>query len=61
MRRPVITLLGQMRKDDPKRREGLNRIKTWIEKELRGENVAPIEPAAEPATAEVSSAATANS
>lgn len=37
----VITLLGQMRKDDPKRRDGLNRIKTWIERELRGENVSP--------------------
>lgn len=37
----VITLLGQMRKDDPKRRDGLNRIKAWIERELRGENVAP--------------------
>lgn len=37
----VITLLGHMRKDDPKRREGLNRIRTWIERELRGENAAP--------------------
>lgn len=37
----TITLLGHMRKDDPKRREALNRIKTWIEKELRGENAAP--------------------
>jgi len=43
----VITLLGQMRKDDPKRREGLNRIKSWIERELRGENVASMEPVAE--------------
>jgi hypothetical protein len=43
----VITLLGQMRKDDPKRREGLNRIKSWIERELRGENVAPVAPASE--------------
>ena len=47
----VITLLGQMRKDDPKRREGLNRIKTWIERELRGENVASSKPAGEPAVA----------
>lgn len=38
----VITLLGHMRKDDPKRREGLNRIKTWIERELRGENATPV-------------------
>lgn len=45
----VITLLGQMRKDDPKRREGLNRIKTWIERELRGENAAPTAPTGEPA------------
>jgi uncharacterized ParB-like nuclease family protein len=42
----VITLLGQMRKDDPKRRDGLNRIKTWIERELRGENVVSSVPAA---------------
>ena len=28
----VITLLGQMRKEDPKRREGLTRIKAWIER-----------------------------
>jgi hypothetical protein len=48
----VITLLGQMRKDDPKRREGLNRIKTWIERELRGENVEPMEPAVEAASIE---------
>lgn len=43
----VITLLGQMRKDDPKRRDGLNRIKAWIERELRGENVVPVAPASE--------------
>ncbi len=48
----VITLLGQMRKDDPKRRDGLNRIKGWIERELRGENVAPMEPAREIAPTE---------
>ncbi len=41
----VITLLGHMRKDDPKRRDGLNRIKSWIERELRGENVTPTESA----------------
>jgi hypothetical protein len=46
----VITLLGQMRKDDPKRRDGLNRIKSWIERELRGENVAPTEPVSETAS-----------
>ena len=40
----VITLLGHMRKDDPKRRAGLNRIKTWIERELRGENAVPSAP-----------------
>lgn len=39
----VINLLGQMRKDDPKRRDGLNRIKTWIERELRGENAAQVD------------------
>ena len=49
----VITLLGQMRKDDPKRRDGLNRIKSWIERELRGENVSPSAPASEPAVAAV--------
>jgi uncharacterized ParB-like nuclease family protein len=35
----TIKLLEGMRRDDPKRREGLNRIKEWIERELRGENV----------------------
>lgn len=49
----VITLLGQMRKDDPKRRDGLNRIKTWIERELRGENVSSPVPAAAAETAAV--------
>lgn len=37
----VINLLGHMRKDDPRRRDGLTRIKTWIEQELRGENAPP--------------------
>ena len=50
----VITLLGHMRKDDPKRRDGLNRIKAWIERELRGENVEPMVAVAQvPADAEV--------
>jgi hypothetical protein len=48
----VITLLGQMRKDDPKRREGLGRIKIWIERELRGENVDPMTTAGEPVSSE---------
>lgn len=48
----VINLLGQMRKDDPKRRDGLNRIKDWIDRELRGENVAPLVPASETAPSE---------
>lgn len=33
----VITLLGTMKPDDPKRTEGLNRIKRWVEKALAGE------------------------
>jgi uncharacterized ParB-like nuclease family protein len=33
----VINLLGTMKHDDPKRREGLLRIKTWVEKALAGE------------------------
>ncbi|WP_438482447.1 ParB N-terminal domain-containing protein [Oleiharenicola lentus] len=37
----TIKLLESMRRDDPKRREGLIRIKDWIERELRGENVLP--------------------
>lgn len=49
----VITLLGHMRKDDPKRRDGLNRIKSWIERELRGENAAPSAPVGAPAVSTV--------
>ncbi len=42
----VITLLGTMKPEDPKRNEGLLRIKRWVEKALAGE----IErPAPEPA------------
>jgi hypothetical protein len=33
----VITLLGTMRSDDPKRASGLLRIKHWVEKALAGE------------------------
>lgn len=33
----VINLLGTMKPDDPQRREGLLRIKRWVEKALAGE------------------------
>lgn len=33
----VITLLGKMRKDDPKRIDGLQRLKRWVEKAIAGE------------------------
>ncbi len=33
----VINLLGTMKPDDPKRRDGLLRIKRWVEKALAGE------------------------
>lgn len=33
----VINLLGTMKADDPKRRDGLLRIKRWVEKALAGE------------------------
>lgn len=37
----VINLLGTMKPHDPKRQEGLLRIKTWVEKALAGELPAP--------------------
>ena len=33
----VITLLGTMRPDDPKRTHGLLRIKQWVDKALGGD------------------------
>ena len=36
----VINLLGTMKRDDPRRKDGLLRIKQWVEKALAGE-VAP--------------------
>ena len=33
----VITLLGTMKRDDPRRREGLEKIRTWVDKALAGE------------------------
>ena len=33
----VITLLGTMKREDPKRKAGLLRIKQWVEKALAGE------------------------
>ena len=33
----VITLLGTMKQDDPRRREGLEKIRTWIDKALANE------------------------
>ena len=44
----VINLLGTMKRDDPKRIEGLNRIKRAVEKMIAGEDVR-----AEPAPAGV--------
>jgi len=35
----TVKLLGTIRRDDPKRREGLLKIREWIDRELRGENV----------------------
>lgn len=32
----VVTLLGTMKADDPRRREGLEKIKTWIDRALAG-------------------------
>jgi cell division protein FtsI/penicillin-binding protein 2 len=34
----TVKLLGAIRRDDPKRREGLLKIREWIDRELRGEN-----------------------
>jgi uncharacterized ParB-like nuclease family protein len=50
----VINLLGTMRRDDPRRNEGLLRIKHWVEKALAGEIEEPApadaeEPVADPA------------
>ena len=33
----IITLLGTMRPDDPRRKQGLQRIKQWVEKALGGD------------------------
>lgn len=33
----VITLLGTMKSDDPRRREGLGKIRAWVDKALAGE------------------------
>jgi uncharacterized ParB-like nuclease family protein len=33
----VITLLGTMKRDDPRRNDGLRRIKQWVEKAIAGE------------------------
>ena len=38
----VINLLGTMKPADPKRREGLLRIKRWVEKALAGEVDIPV-------------------
>lgn len=32
----VITLLGNIKPDDPKRREGLEKIRTWVDSQLAG-------------------------
>ena len=44
----VINLLGTMKRDDPRRHEGLTRIKRWVEKALAGEEpaLAPADPEA---------------
>ena len=42
----VINLLGTMKPDDPKRTEGLLRIRHWIDKSLAGEAPAPVAVAA---------------
>lgn len=34
----TIKLLGTIRRDDPRRNEGLVKIRDWIDRELRGEN-----------------------
>jgi ParB-like nuclease domain len=38
----VINLLGTMKVDDPKRQEGLVRIKRWVERALAGEVMSPL-------------------
>jgi hypothetical protein len=40
----VINLLGTMKRDDPRRNEGLTRIKRWVDQALAGEvaTLAPI-------------------
>jgi hypothetical protein len=38
----TIKLLGTIRRDDPRRREGLVQVRDWIERELRGENAASV-------------------
>lgn len=38
----VITLLGTMKREDPKRKAGLLRIKQWVEKALAGEVEVPL-------------------
>jgi len=47
----VITLLSRMKPDDPKRDEGLHRIKRWVEKALAGELDQPAAADADLATA----------
>jgi uncharacterized ParB-like nuclease family protein len=37
----VINLLGTMKRDDPRRNEGLHRIKRWVEKAIAGETDLP--------------------
>lgn len=41
----TIKLLGTIRRDDPRRREGLLKIREWIDRELSGENAAAPEAA----------------
>ena len=52
----VINLLGTMKRDDPRRNEGLTRIKRWVDQALAGD-VAPLSAAAsDPLDAEPSRA-----
>lgn len=41
----TIKLLGTIRRDDPRRREGLVKVRDWIDRELRGENTVSSEDA----------------
>jgi len=41
----TIKLLGTIRRDDPRRREGLGKVRDWIDRELRGENTVSSEDA----------------